>query len=50
MDSDDRDVAETDAHILTLDVPDDAIERTAGVAPIITLALCTHWYDCTWPQ
>jgi hypothetical protein len=37
MDSDDREAAEADAHILTLDVPDDAIERAAGVAPITNL-------------
>jgi hypothetical protein len=51
MDSDVSDVAETDAHILTFDIPDNALERAAGAAPVITLAPCTlHWYDCTWPQ
>ena len=51
MGSDVSDVAETDAHILTFDIPDDALERAAGAAPVITLALCTfHWHDCTWPQ
>jgi len=51
MDSNESDVAEADAHILTFDIPDDALERAGGAAPLITLAPCTlHWYDCTWPQ
>jgi hypothetical protein len=51
MDSNESDVAEADVHILTFDIPDDALERAAGAAPIMTLAPCTfHWYDCTWPQ
>ena len=51
MDNDVSDVAETAANILTFDISDDALERAAGAAPVITLALCTfHWYDCTWPQ
>ena len=51
MDSNESDVAAADAHILMLDIPDDALERAAGAAPFVTLALFTfHWYDCTWPQ
>jgi len=52
MDSDVSDVAETDAHILTFDIPDDALERAAGdAAAFITLVPCTfHWHDCHWPQ
>jgi len=46
------DPAETDADILTPDVPDDALERAAaGVAPSITWVTCTsNWFDCVWPQ
>ena len=32
MDSNESGVAETDAHILTFDIPDDALERAAGAA------------------
>jgi hypothetical protein len=35
------DFAETDLHILTFDVPDDALERAAG-APSSTLVNCTN--------
>ena len=47
-----NDSAETDAHILTPDYPDDALERAAAsVAPVITLATCTYnWFDCVWPM
>ena len=46
------DSGETDAHILTPDVPDDALERAAaGIAPGITWVTCTsNWFDCVWPQ
>ena len=47
------DRAETDEDILTFDVPDDALERAAGVADggAMTLVYCTHvWYNCGWPQ
>jgi hypothetical protein len=40
MDGNESDVAEADAHILTFDIPDDALERAAGAAPLITLAPC----------
>ena len=37
MDSDVSEFAETDADILTFDVPDDPLERAAGgVAPVLT--------------
>ena len=47
MDSDANDFAETDADILTFDVPDEALERAAGCAALVlTLALCTNdWYQ-----
>ena len=52
MHSNANDFAETDADILTFDVPDEALERAAGCAALVlTLALCTNdWYNCTWPQ
>jgi hypothetical protein len=37
MNSNVSDVAETDEDILTFDIPDDALERAAGAAPLITL-------------
>jgi hypothetical protein len=47
MDSNANDFTETDADILTFDVPDEALERAAGgVALVLTLALCTNdWYQ-----
>ena len=36
MNSNVSDVAETDEDILTFDIPDDALERAAGAAPLIT--------------
>jgi len=54
MDSDVSEFAETDADILTFDVPDDALERAASVErQAFTWAYCTsawYWYDCSWPQ
>jgi len=35
------DFAETDLHILTFDIPDDALERAADANPVITLH-CTN--------
>jgi hypothetical protein len=51
MDSDVSDVAETGAHILTFDIPDDALERAAAIAgqQAVTIGFCTHWYYCGWP-
>jgi hypothetical protein len=37
MDSNASDVTETDPDILTFDISDDALERAAGAAPVITL-------------
>ena len=51
MNSNVNDVDETDEDILTFDIPDDALERAAGAALLITLVPCTfHWPDCAWPQ
>ena len=51
MDSNANDFAETDADILTFDIPDDALERAANSEQAYTLAYCTHpWYHCPWPQ
>jgi hypothetical protein len=53
MDSDVSGLARTDEDILTFDVPDDALERAAGVTDgsAMTLVYCTHvWYNCGWPQ
>jgi len=51
MNSNVSDVAEIDEDILTFDIPDDALERAAGAAPLITLVPCAfHWPDCAWPQ
>ncbi len=47
------DRTETEEDMLTLDVSDDALERTAiiGQGKALTWAYCTHvWYDCGWPQ
>jgi hypothetical protein len=38
---------------LTFDVPDDALERAAGVTGdgAMTWVYCTQgWYNCGWPQ
>jgi hypothetical protein len=53
MDRDIADQAEIDQDILTLDVPDDALERVAASAEprALTWMYCTHvWYNCGWPQ
>jgi hypothetical protein len=53
MDRDVADQTETEEDMLTLDVSDDALERTAiiGQGKALTWAYCTHgWYDCGWPQ
>ena len=36
------DFAETDLHILTFDIPDDALERAAGAELAFTLVHCTN--------
>jgi len=48
----DVEITEPDEKILTFDVPDDALERTAAVADgqaAHTIGFCTHWYHCNWP-
>ena len=53
MDRDVADQIEIDHDILTFDVSDDALERTAliGEAQALTWMYCTHvWYNCGWPQ
>ncbi len=47
------DQTESDEKILTLDVPDEALERAAGAERQATWVYCTngwYWYDCNWPQ
>jgi hypothetical protein len=52
MDSDANDFVETDADILTFDVPDDALERAANAEQkAFTMLYCTSlWYNCGLPQ
>jgi hypothetical protein len=44
--------AETDEQILTFDIPDDVLERTANAEQkAFTMMYCTHpWYNCGLPQ
>lgn len=47
-----RGFAEADEDVLKLDIPDDAVERAAGLGheSIATWAYCTvAWYNCGWP-
>ena len=37
-----NDLVDADLHILTFDIPDDALERAAGADPAITLVHCTN--------
>ena len=49
MDSDVSGLAEIDEDILTFDIPDDALERAAGITDgkITTMIYCTYaWYVC----
>jgi hypothetical protein len=50
LDDDEIDPAKLDVDIL-FDVPDDALERAAGVAlgQAVTVGYCTQWYTCGWP-
>ena len=52
MDTDASNVVESDAAILTFEVPDDVLERAAAVTngQAITVGICTDWYYCNWPQ
>ena len=51
MDSDVGAATETDAHILTFDISDDALERATAIGgqQAVTIGFCTHWYYCGWP-
>jgi hypothetical protein len=51
MDNDANGLAELDEDILTFDVSDDALERTAATSDgqAVTIGYCTHWYHCNWP-
>ena len=44
-------LGETGEDILTFAVPDEAVERAAAVTGgrAMTIAYCTHWYECGWP-
>jgi hypothetical protein len=50
LDDDEIDPAKLDVDIL-FDVPDDALERAAGVAvgQAVTVGYCIQWYPCGWP-
>ena len=53
MDRNAADRTETEEDMLTLDVSDDALERTAiiGQGNALTWVYCTQvWYNCGWPQ
>jgi hypothetical protein len=52
METDASNVVESDADILTFEVPDDVLERAAVVTEVqvATIGVCTHWYSCNWPQ
>jgi hypothetical protein len=51
MHSEIRERDETGEDILTFDVADEALERAAAVTDrrAMTIAYCTHWYECGWP-
>jgi hypothetical protein len=52
LDGDEIDIVEIDQKILTSDVTDDVLERTAAVSDgqAVTVGYCTHWYHCNWPM
>ena len=53
MDSDVIGLTRTDENILNFDVPDDALERAAGISDgrAMTWVYCTQaWYNCGLPQ
>jgi hypothetical protein len=46
------DIIEREEEILTVDVPDNALERAASASDghaAHTIGYCTHWYHCNWP-
>ena len=45
-------VTQTETESLSLDVSDEALERTATLAngqQRITVGVCTDWFTCQWP-
>ena len=54
MDCQIKNQAEADEDVLTFDVPDAVLERSASAeSQALTWAYCTngyYWYDCSWPQ
>ena len=52
MNSDVLSQLEADERILTFDIPDEALERTATAEQqAVTWMYCTHaWHYCDWPQ
>ena len=47
------DCIDGDDIILDADLPDETLERAAGIIDgrAVTWIYCTHvWYDCGWPQ
>jgi hypothetical protein len=54
MDCQIKNQAEADEDVLTLDVPDETLERAASAERhAFTWVYCTngyYWYDCNWPQ
>ena len=54
MDGQIKSQAEADKDVLTFDVPDAALERSASAErQAFTWVYCTngyYWYDCNWPQ
>jgi hypothetical protein len=54
MDGQIKSQAEADEDVLTFDVPDAALERSASAErQAFTWVYCTngyYWYDCSWPQ
>jgi hypothetical protein len=51
MDDEIKSQAEAGEEILSLDVPDEALERAGSAEGQATWVHCTHpWYYCPWPQ
>ena len=53
MTSDTREFDENETELAVADIPDEALERAAGVdgTNITTWVYCTQvWYNCGWPM
>ena len=54
MDNRVKSQTEADEEMLTVNIPDETLERAASVEQqAVTWAYCTngyYWYDCNWPQ